>query len=608
MKLLDLPPEILEMIASKIDTQSGLNAFLQTNRYLYQSFHLYLYSNQILIDKAHKVLQFTAQKRWEPWLVYGQIEEYVLEAAVWLRENPGRRFMDPEKHKPAKNVDAQAKDHWPSLAWAALKGHEEAVKFFLRLEDKDVSMLPELDVDARDPASRTPLSYAAEQGQVNIVRLLLAAGADPNEQDSHFARTPLHWAGSPRLTGRAPSKPFEKQFPASKFEKCFCSVETYFKEDVPGFGPWNEQQGKECDFVFDIESQQFTASLHNLPPPWSNDTTYEQIVTLLLEYGAEMEARDSERRTPLCWAAACGYTSFVEILLRKGAEVTYRDIPGLRDPVSWAAEHGHTDTIKLLIRSGAAATASPLVRESCSMTLAAMNGHDETLTLLINNFYYREFFGNMNIYLWPMVWAARKGHKSTVQLLLDLSARHYPDRPINSVAIFWASYHGHTDIVRLMLDAGMSPETTCRWDKMTPLQAAVMNRHVSTVKLLLETGKCGVNTVDFHGRTAFHWVTKDRELAHLYRWGQSTVIESQRVREVYEKDNENYKKIQQLLFEHRADQSCQAIKKLLLQHGADASLKKPKPKPNSVDPPHTILKIHRPRDAFPVGTIPVSLR
>lgn len=604
MKLLDLPPEILEMIASKIDTQSGLNAFVQTNRYLYQCFHLYLYSNQIIIDRAHTILKFTAQKRWEPWLVYGQIEEYILAAAVWLRENPERRFIDITD-KRVKKEDAQAKDSWPYMTWATLKGHEEAVEFLLRLKTQGVNMISEIDIDARDPASRTPLSYAAEKGYVNIVRLLLASGADPNAQDFHFARTPLHWAGSPRLTGKTPVQPFENLVPGSKFERSFCPVEAYFKEDVPGFSPWSKQQEKEADFAYDIENVNFSAPLRSLPAPWSDTDTYEKIVALLLKYGADIEIHDAEHRSPLAWAAACGYTPFVHVLINRGAEVDYPDFPGLRDPVSWASEHGHTDTVKLLIRSGASATISHRGHEKCSMTLAAMNGHNDTLKLLINNFYYREFFGTMNIYVWPLTWAAKNGHKSTVQMLLDLCARHYHDRPLNTSALFWASYHGHMEIVRIMLEAGLSPDMTSKWDNMTPLQAAVMNRHVSTVKLLLETGRSKVNALDAHGWSAFSWVTKDREMAHVYRWGQSAVIESARVREVYKKDTDNYKKIRQLLFAHGADRSCQAIKKLLLQHGADSTFKKPKSK--SVDPPHAILKISRPRDIFSLGAVPVSL-
>jgi ankyrin repeat protein len=39
-------------------------------------------------------------------------------------------------------------------------------------------------IDARDEAGRTPLMLAVTQGKLEIVRLLLARGADPNVADN----------------------------------------------------------------------------------------------------------------------------------------------------------------------------------------------------------------------------------------------------------------------------------------------------------------------------------------------------------------------------------------------------------------------------------------
>jgi len=49
----------------------------------------------------------------------------------------------------------------------------------------------EYDVNAQDADGKTPLHYAAEQQQVEIVSALLDAGADPNIPEIHYGNTPL---------------------------------------------------------------------------------------------------------------------------------------------------------------------------------------------------------------------------------------------------------------------------------------------------------------------------------------------------------------------------------------------------------------------------------
>jgi ankyrin repeat protein len=77
------------------------------------------------------------------------------------------------------------------------------------------------------------------------------------------------------------------------------------------------------------------------------------VVKLLLEKGAEIEAKDSEYgRTPLSWAAFDGHEAVVKLLLEKGAEVEAKDHHG-RTPLSRAAGNGHKAVVKLLLENGA---------------------------------------------------------------------------------------------------------------------------------------------------------------------------------------------------------------------------------------------------------------
>jgi ankyrin repeat protein len=71
------------------------------------------------------------------------------------------------------------------------------------------------------------------------------------------------------------------------------------------------------------------------------------VVKLLLEKGADLEAKDEFGRTPLSWAAEEGHEGVVKLLLEKGADLEAKDEFG-QTPLSRAAESGHEAVVKLL--------------------------------------------------------------------------------------------------------------------------------------------------------------------------------------------------------------------------------------------------------------------
>jgi hypothetical protein len=74
---------------------------------------------------------------------------------------------------------------------------------------------------------------------------------------------------------------------------------------------------------------------------------------IFLDHGAELDARDEERRsTPLAWAAAAGQTRMVELLLRRGARAELPDDPPWATPLAWAKRRGHDEVVRLLTEVG----------------------------------------------------------------------------------------------------------------------------------------------------------------------------------------------------------------------------------------------------------------
>lgn len=160
------------------------------------------------------------------------------------------------------------------------------------------------------PAARndeTPLSSAASDGQVDIVKLLLDKGADPY-LGKRSSMLPLYLATS---AGRA--------------------------EVVKVLLQWgvNPEGGSEAD---------------RTPLSYAAGYGREAIVKLLLSTcGVDPNSKDSKGRTPSSYAAANGHEAVVKLLLGTcGVQPDSKDSYG-RTPLSYAAGDGREAVVKLLL-------------------------------------------------------------------------------------------------------------------------------------------------------------------------------------------------------------------------------------------------------------------
>ncbi|XP_078689039.1 death-associated protein kinase 1-like [Branchiostoma floridae x Branchiostoma belcheri] len=81
-----------------------------------------------------------------------------------------------------------------------------------------------------------------------------------------------------------------------------------------------------------------------------------EVAALLIEHGADLEARDKLDQTSLHVASDCGQTEVAALLIEHGADLETRGWAESR-PLHRAAYRGHTGTCELLIRHGADVTA-----------------------------------------------------------------------------------------------------------------------------------------------------------------------------------------------------------------------------------------------------------
>mmetsp|Transcript_21957 Transcript_21957/g.39144 ORF Transcript_21957/g.39144 Transcript_21957/m.39144 type:complete len:231 (-) Transcript_21957:251-943(-) len=96
------------------------------------------------------------------------------------------------QREPTLNVNNKDEEGWTALHSAASSGRTTIVEFLLNKTDADVN--------AFNSGKRTPLMYAASKGHVDVLRLLLAAGAKVDAVDGTGA-TALHRAAAVGMLG-----------------------------------------------------------------------------------------------------------------------------------------------------------------------------------------------------------------------------------------------------------------------------------------------------------------------------------------------------------------------------------------------------------------------
>ncbi len=141
------------------------------------------------------------------------------------------------------------------------------------------------------------------------------------------------------------------------------------------------------------------------------------MISVLIDVGAQIEAKDSFGYTPLVYAAQRGNADVVNLLLSKNADIPIEP-PNGRRLLSFCAQNGLKDLLKKAIEKGADIKVNGLLHS------AASNGQNEIIQMLLS----LNMDVNQRSRGWtPLHYASYNGHCSTIELLLargtDIHAR-----------------------------------------------------------------------------------------------------------------------------------------------------------------------------------------
>lgn len=417
--------------------------------------------------------------------------------------------MDFLYHDEKMGINSVGGHFGTSLQAVCTKGHLAA---FQRLIQWGA------DVNVSAGTFGNALNAAAGYGRLDMVRVLLEHGADPNSAGLKLFWSPLHEAAK-----------------HSHFEVAKLLLEQGAKVDSR-----NNDGHTPLHLAASSESPGSTQHLpehgvhtnypghHGTPSHVEALTRRYNVVVLLLEHGAKIEARTDLGQTPLYFAARKGDVKLVLLLLARGADVNAQSETGAtplhiatnnnrltvadflllgganldahidgETPLHLAAENGFLELALALILRGADVNAESFAGWT-PLHLATENGHPEMAELLLQ----RGALIKADLSGWtPLHFAAGNGYLELGICLIQNKAAINAKTTNGYTPLHLAAVNGSLGLtVRLIQQkADINARTVT---SQTPLLLAAMCGHRGIVKALLQQG-AEVNAQDRHGKTPF---------------------------------------------------------------------------------------------------------
>eukprot|EP00435_Cladocopium_sp_Y103_P057989 s1264_g20.t1 len=310
-----------------------------------------------------------------------------------------RHGMDDDKE--AAELAAEAVDVVESgdpLGDAAEAGNLELVKKLLKGRGK-------LKVHDTNDYGETPLIRATRNNHIEVAKLLISAGADPNQIGGR--QSPLMVAA------------YHGHVELMKLLLgAFAKVDLRVRLGV-------------------------TALFNALKHP--------EAVKVLLDAKADVNTvADYDKKTPLHQAARHGFAEAVKLLLAAKAEVNKKNGDGWT-PLFSAARYGHADVMKLLLDAGAEVNVVN-IHDQTPLHVATWSGKADAVKLLL------EHHASVNVVdgsgSTPLITAAQE-NAEMVKLLLDAKAEvnvkldKYLTTPLHQ-----AAKNNLLEVAKMLLDAG----------------------------------------------------------------------------------------------------------------------------------------------------------
>jgi TonB family protein len=226
------------------------------------------------------------------------------------------------------------------------------------------------------------------------------------------------------------------------------------------------------------------------PLQWASGRGRRDVVALLLSRAAAERKPESQAPAAFRAAVESGHTDIVEMMVATLPKASLRETLGSQATTTAAWTRGYPDLCEFLAaQNPSTTTTGPAPRQSASLPFL-LNSHAAQGNLPMVRHLLKTkgvdpkagFQGET-----PLVAAAREGHESIVQLLLDAGVG--PDDRVDggTTPLMAAAKQDDPGVVALLLKAGARPNSANK-EGMTALHFAAERNHGAIVSLLLDHG------------------------------------------------------------------------------------------------------------------------
>lgn len=372
------------------------------------------------------------------------------------------------------------------LMYAAMRGYDRLAQMLIEqgFEVNATGSAPVADEDLDvETDGVSPLALAIRFGNVEMVRILLAAGADETSYDAE---------GDPPVFSLV-------RYPVDFFRELHGHKIT---ADYPIY----ENKRKIISLLEQTDltnSDGYTVLMKSLFPMKFWYTGHREgispeknlpIALELIRKGADVNAIGNDGRRPL-HQAVVGVEEVARELVKAGAEINVQDNDG-NTPLIYACRKAKEETVLWLLRAGA----DYKIQNNEGKTAgdcAAGRGYSRALELMESN---------------TLLQACMKNQKRAVQVILKSGGADVNERDEESgTPLIYACRNNASDIVRMLLDHGADPNLGDGKNYMALHYAAVLG-NLPIIDLLVKAG-ADVNCTDGNGDTPLMFMAKNGRTA-----------------------------------------------------------------------------------------------